>query len=124
MNSDGRMRAAQIIVGVWFCALVSGGGAALSATEAVKGAAELVIPGGKGGDVAFPHRRHQENLGTCAVCHSVFPQQAGAIDALKAQGKLKPKQVMNKQCTGCHREKKRAGEKAGPTTCTGCHRKE
>jgi hypothetical protein len=28
---------------------------------------------------------------------------------------------MNKLCKKCHREKKRTGEKSGPTTCKKCH---
>jgi hypothetical protein len=45
----------------------------------------------------------------------------GAIEALQAQGKLAKKEIMNTQCTKCHKEKQKAGEKAGPTTCTTCH---
>jgi hypothetical protein len=40
---------------------------------------------------------------------------------LKAEGTLKKKYVMNKLCTKCHKEKKNAGQKSGPTTCTKCH---
>lgn len=87
------------------------------------GAAEIVLDGGTSGAVAFPHRRHQEALADCNICHSAFPQKAGAIVALKEQGALKKKQIMDTQCTRCHKEKKAAGEKAGPTTCTTCHAK-
>jgi hypothetical protein len=89
-----------------------------------KGAAEIKLPGGKRGLVPFPHHRHQDKLGDCEICHSVFPQKAGIIKKLKAQGKLKKKHVMNKLCTKCHRQKKREGVKAGPTTCKKCHIKE
>jgi len=89
-----------------------------------KGAAEIQLPGGKRGPVLFPHHRHQDKLGDCDICHSVFPQKAGIIKELKAQGKLKKKYVMNKLCTKCHRQKKREGIKAGPTTCAKCHIKE
>lgn len=85
------------------------------------GAAEILLDGGTSGNVHFPHQRHQVKLADCAICHSAFPQKAGAIEELKAQGKLAKKQVMNEQCTKCHKEKKKAGEKAGPTTCTTCH---
>ena len=88
-----------------------------------KGAAEIVLGGGNRGDVSFPHQQHQDTLGDCQICHAVFPQQKGAIDTLKAHGRLKPKEVMNKQCTRCHRDRKRAGEKSGPTTCSSCHQK-
>jgi uncharacterized membrane protein len=89
-----------------------------------KGAAEIELPGGTRGAVPFPHHRHQDKLGDCEICHSVFPQKAGIIEALKAEGKLKKKEVMNKQCTGCHRQKKKEGIKTGPTTCAKCHIKE
>ncbi len=85
------------------------------------GAAEIILEGGTSGNVHFPHQRHQVKLVDCAICHSTYPQKAGAIEELKAQGKLAKKQVMNEQCTKCHKEKKQAGEKAGPTTCTTCH---
>jgi cytochrome c2 len=48
-------------------------------------------------------------------CHDLFQQEAGVIQDLKNQGKLKTKQVMNKKCLKCHRAKKKAGEEAGPT---------
>jgi hypothetical protein len=105
--------------------MVAAGSAATSggATEN-RGAAEIKLPGGKRGLVLFPHHRHQDKLVDCEICHSVFPQKAGIIKELKAQGKLKKKHVMNKLCTKCHRQKKREGVKAGPTTCAKCHIKE
>lgn len=87
-----------------------------------KGAEEIVLSGGTGGEVVFPHRRHQDSLGDCSICHTLFAQKAGSIEEMKASGELKKKQVMNSLCTHCHREKKRAGEKTGPTTCKRCHR--
>jgi hypothetical protein len=104
------------LVGVLFILVVSG----LAQTQNT-GAAEIVLEGGTSGNVRFPHRQHQEKLVDCATCHAAFPQKAGAIEELKAQGKLAKKQIMNEQCTKCHKEKKQAGEKAGPTTCTTCH---
>ena len=86
-----------------------------------KGAAEIKLPGGDRGLVPFPHHQHQDKLGDCEICHSVFPQKAGIIKELKAQGKLKKKHVMNKLCTKCHRQKKKEGVKTGPTTCAKCH---
>ncbi|MEJ5357223.1 MAG: cytochrome c3 family protein [Desulfobacterales bacterium] len=88
-----------------------------------RGAAHLVLEGGTSGPVPFPHALHQEHLGDCLICHAVFPQRRGAIEALKAQGVLSRKQVMNEQCTRCHRERKQEGKPAGPTACTTCHRK-
>jgi hypothetical protein len=101
------------------------GSVALSAAPVEnKGAAEIKLANGKRGPVPFPHRRHQDKLGDCDICHSVFPQKAGIIEELKAQGKLKKKHVMNKLCNKCHRQRKKEGIKAGPTTCAKCHIKE
>jgi len=98
---------------------------ALSAVPAEnKGAAEIKLAGGETGAVPFPHHRHQEKLEDCNICHSFYPQKTGVIEELKAQGKLQKKQVMNKLCIKCHKEKKQQGLAAGPTTCTKCHMKE
>ncbi len=86
-----------------------------------KGAKVIALAGGKAGKVPFPHHRHQEVLVDCKICHSIFPQKAGIVEELKAQGKLTKKQVMKKLCIKCHRQKKRAGEKGGPVTCKTCH---
>ena len=86
-----------------------------------KGAENIDLKAGSRGNVFFPHRRHQNKLGDCRICHSVFPQKAGSIAELKAEGKLKQKYVMNKLCTKCHKEKKKAGQPSGPTTCSKCH---
>lgn len=89
-----------------------------------KGAAEIKLPGGTRGPVPFPHHQHQDRLVDCKICHSLYPQKPGIIAELKAAGTLKKKQVMNKQCTKCHKQKKKEGLKAGPTTCAKCHIKE
>ena len=89
-----------------------------------KGAADIKLPGGTRGPVPFPHHQHQNTLVDCQICHSLYPQKAGIIEELKAAGTLKKKQVMNKQCTKCHKEKKKKGIKTGPTTCAKCHIKE
>ncbi len=86
-----------------------------------KGAAEIDLYGGKSGNVPFPHLRHQNVLEDCNICHTLFPQEAGAIQKLKNAGELKKKQVMNKQCTKCHRQLRKKGEKTGPITCKTCH---
>lgn len=86
-----------------------------------KGAENIELYGGKTGKVLFPHHRHQTVLGDCNLCHDVFPQKAGAIAQRKAEGSLKQKQVMNKQCINCHRSKKKAGETSGPLRCSKCH---
>ena len=89
-----------------------------------KGAAEIKLPGGTRGQVPFPHHQHQNKLVDCQICHSLYPQKPGIIKELKDQGKLKKKQVMNTQCTKCHKQKEKEGLKAGPTTCVKCHIKE
>jgi len=89
-----------------------------------KGAAEIKISAGTRGTVQFPHKRHQDKIEDCKICHALYPEEAGIIEKLKAEGTLKKKQVMNIQCTKCHKQKKREGIKAGPTTCTKCHIKD
>jgi len=88
-----------------------------------EGADQMVLTGGKSGNVPFPHHRHQANQADCMVCHGLFPQEAGAVDRLKGAGQLQAKQVMNKLCVKCHRTQKKAGEKSGPTKCNTCHQK-
>ena len=87
-----------------------------------KGPETLVIEASKG-NITLPHREHQQNLKDCKICHTFFPKKAGSITAMKADGKLKKKQVMNKLCLNCHRKLKKAGKDAGPTSCSGCHKK-
>ncbi|MBW2409639.1 MAG: cytochrome c3 family protein [Deltaproteobacteria bacterium] len=101
--------------------LVAGGAVALSSSQQNKGAAQIELQGGTRGKVPFPHHLHQEKLVDCQICHAVFEQKSGSIEELKAQGQLKKKHVMNKLCTQCHKQKKKAGEKSGPTTCSKCH---
>jgi hypothetical protein len=95
-------------------------GAAAIVTGQEKGAEEITMQGGKQGKVPFPHHLHQKALQDCMACHALFPQEAGAVRALQSKGDLKKKQVMN-QCTKCHRQKKKAGQKSGPTSCKKCH---
>ena len=94
---------------------------AVSLAAENQGAENIQLEGGTRGGVPFPHRQHQQNLGDCQICHSVFAQEPGVIQKLKTQGVLKKKYVMNKLCTKCHREKKKAGRPSGPTTCSKCH---
>ena len=92
------------------------------ASEAGKtGPENISIFGGVRGDVHFPHWMHQKTIGDCNVCHHIFPQTKGSIEALKAEGKLKNKQVMDSLCIKCHRERKMKGMQGGPTTCSKCH---
>ena len=85
-----------------------------------RGAKEILLSGGKKGDVSFPHSIHQATPVNCDKCHNLFPQKAGSIEKLKANKKLETKQVM-RQCRNCHKAKKKTGEKTGPTGCKACH---
>jgi len=112
----------QIVFTAAAALLVLAAAMSVSSQGAVdKGAANIELEGGKRGKVPFPHRQHQGKLDDCQICHAVFPQKAGSITALKSEGKLKKKYVMNKLCTKCHKQKKKAGLKSGPTTCKQCH---
>lgn len=88
-----------------------------------KGAEEITLEGGDRGTVKFTHHKHQNKLGDCNICHSLFPQEPGAIVKLKSGGQLVGKQIMNKLCIKCHKAQKKAGNKAGPVTCSKCHHK-
>jgi hypothetical protein len=92
-----------------------------AANAADQGAKQIDIFGGHTGNVPFPHAQHQDRIKDCEVCHSVFPQETGAIKKLKEAGKLKKKKVMNLQCIKCHKQEKRAGKPHGPLTCKTCH---
>lgn len=86
-----------------------------------KGAENIQIDGGSRGAVPFTHRSHQDRLGDCNVCHTMFPQESQSLARLKETGQLKPKDVMNKLCVKCHKAEKKAGNKSGPITCSQCH---
>lgn len=88
-----------------------------------QGREKMNLDGGKIGAVAFNHHLHHAVVGDCMVCHKDFSQEEGALNEAKAAGKLKKKQVMNKTCLKCHKAKKKAGEKHGPTSCKACHKK-
>ena len=89
-----------------------------------KGPEQIILnSGGERGKVHFPHHRHQNKLGDCNICHALFPQEKDSIDRLKKEGKLVPKQIMNKLCIKCHKAEKQAGHSAGPVTCSKCHQK-
>ena len=116
------MKTAKILVLMLLILGIVGLAGAYTIQTENKGPEEITLPGGKQGVVPFPHRAHQAALGeNCAICHELFPQKAGAIDDLKTSGELKPKQIMNKHCTKCHKQMKAEGKKTGPTTCTSCH---
>jgi hypothetical protein len=112
------------VVFLSFTAMIAGAVAANSTAPQDKGAEYIELAGGKRGRVPFPHHQHQVRLDDCQICHAVFPQKTGSIKKLQAEGKLKKKHVMNKLCTKCHKQKKKAGQKSGPTKCKKCHIKE
>lgn len=95
----------------------------ISASLAFQGAgAETIVirSFGKYKDVPLPHHKHQLVLDDCTSCHNLFPQEAGIIDNLKESGKLAGKDVMN-QCVACHKERRKANMKTGPSRCKACH---
>jgi DNA-directed RNA polymerase subunit M/transcription elongation factor TFIIS len=85
------------------------------------GKKEILIDGGKKGNILFPHQAHQSRIKDCKVCHASFPQKQGALKESMGTGVLKKKQVMNTICLKCHREDKNAGKTHGPVKCSGCH---
>jgi len=112
-----------LLILISMVALMAVSSIAVSLAAENQGAENIVLQGGKRGNISFPHRQHQKNLGDCQICHSVFAQEPGVIQKLKTQGALKQKYVMNKLCTKCHRERKKAGQPSGPTACNQCHNK-
>jgi len=71
-------------------------------------AADTITLPAKNGDITFTHKKHQESLKDCKLCHEKGP---GKIEGLN-------KDWAHKTCKGCHEEKK-----AGPTKCAECHKK-
>ena len=111
------MRIKKWVVGIILSVFISTIGLAVEN----KGAEKIQIDAGSKGAVSFQHRKHQDRLGDCNVCHTMFPQEPQSLARLKANRKLKPKDVMKKLCVKCHKAEKKAGNKAGPTTCSKCH---
>lgn len=92
--------------------------------ETEPGPEEIVLNGGKLGEIHFPHRRHQHaEPPNCQTCHALFPQAKDSIALLKEEGTLPPKQVMNGLCIKCHKETAKTGNPSGPQSCTVCHAK-
>lgn len=71
-------------------------------------AADVITFEAKNGNVTFNHKKHQETLKECKVCHEKGP---GKIEGFG-------KDFAHKSCKGCHSDKG-----AGPTKCTDCHKK-
>lgn len=86
-----------------------------------KGADTIELESGRLPAVTFPHRLHQETAEGCSVCHDMYPKERGAIQDLKAKGKLARQAVMKRNCIDCHKERSAAGKPSGPLSCTDCH---
>ncbi len=72
-------------------------------------AADTITLPAKNGNIAFPHKKHQEMLKNCKLCHEKTPGKIeGGVD----------KDWAHKTCKGCHES-----GKAGPTKCGECHKK-
>lgn len=71
-------------------------------------AADTITLPAKNGDVTFTHKKHQEILKDCKICHE---KGAGKIEGFG-------KDLAHKSCKGCHADKG-----AGPTKCADCHKK-
>ena len=71
-------------------------------------AADTITLPAKNGNITFEHKKHQEALKDCKICHEKGP---GKIEGFG-------KDFAHKTCKGCHEEKK-----AGPTKCGECHKK-
>ena len=79
------MKLRLILLLISIIALPAGAMTAGSMASQNKGAENIKMEGGKRGNVPFPHWQHQAKLNDCQVCHTVFPQEAGSIEALKAE---------------------------------------
>ncbi len=88
-----------------------------------KGQAEIILNGGRMGNITFPHYLHHGVINDCMVCHKDFVKEPGSLQAAKDKGVLKKKQVMYNTCLKCHKDRKKAGETHGPVSCSGCHKK-
>jgi cytochrome c553 len=77
-------------------------------TASIGLAADMITLPAKNGDITFNHKKHQEKVANCKVCHE------------KAPGKIEGfgKDWAHNTCKGCHAEKG-----TGPTKCSECHKK-
>jgi len=70
-------------------------------------AADIIVLPSESGKVIFTHKKHQEAIKNCKVCHKT------ALGTIKEFGQCRP----HKLCIGCHEKKK-----SGPIDCVGCHK--
>jgi hypothetical protein len=105
------------------------------------GPADMVLETDKHKKTAqFPHRRHQEALQDCGLCHHAVSEDgkqapyvvnmeikkcaachnktSGVVTKKLLQGF---KEAAHAKCKGCHKKRRKEGLKAGPIKCTGCH---
>lgn len=94
--------------------------AGVAATLENPGAPEINLDSGSKKSVDFPHKKHQDILKDCSVCHSLFSKEKGIIRESIDSGSMKKKTVM-KECRACHKKMKKEGKQTGPTACGKCH---
>ncbi|MBT6340020.1 MAG: cytochrome c3 family protein [Desulfobacula sp.] len=105
---------------VWYCLVILILSSAIVFAQN-QGSKEIIINGGKMGNITFPHYTHHGVIQDCMVCHAAFSKEPGALQKAKDLGTLYKKQVMKESCLKCHLDKKKAGETFGPVKCKGCH---
>jgi flavoprotein len=71
-------------------------------------AADTIVLPAKNGNITFNHKKHQETLKDCKICHEKGPGKIADLG----------KDWAHKTCKGCHTDKA-----AGPTKCGECHKK-
>ncbi len=69
-------------------------------------AADIIVLPAENGNVTFTHKKHQEAIKDCKVCHGATP------GSKKVFGLYRPHEL----CVGCHEEMK-----SGPINCVDCH---
>lgn len=70
-------------------------------------AADVIVFPAENGKVIFSHKKHQETIKDCSVCHTSTPGK------MRDPGQFRPHQL----CIGCHEQKK-----SGPVNCADCHK--
>ena len=79
--------------------------------------------------VTFSHAKHATAVSDCKTCHHTWDGKADIVKCSKCHTGRKSgkkdniKNTMHKKCKGCHKDLKKAGKKAGPTSCKKCHKK-
>ena len=114
------MKAGTLLSAIFIGGILLSAGTSIAVED--KGAESIAMNGGSRGSVAFPHGRHQGVFVDCMPCHEIFPKESQVIDKMKAEGKLKKKEVMN-MCKKCHKDLSKKGQKTGPVVCKDCHQK-